>query len=311
MNTNKPLNEVSVLLVTPGEASSSFRNEERVGFFDQMRKEYAPSIEDSPSIDTVKSSTPYRVADSTVDQGSSLSTIEEITEEYLLNAPSHERMGSASDDLPPKARRALVSLFRQGVILYSQKARLFELICQYQAPIRRHLAEVFLKLVLDEKMGIAFVASIQNEENAEQDDFDDEETVSLITKRTLTLYDTLLLLVLRKHYQDRETSGEQKITFDLERVESYLTPFLPLTNSTKSDRRQLDPALKRMVEKKVLRKIPGNDDRYEITPVIRYVVNAEFLESMLDEYLKLANESGIELSGSQYELENMNGDHNV
>ena len=34
--------------------------------------------------------------------------------------------------------------------------------------------------------------------------------------------------------------------------------------------------------------IRGTDERYEITPLIRYVVSADFLESMLDEYLRLA-----------------------
>ena len=31
----------------------------------------------------------------------------------------------------------------------------------------------------------------------------------------------------------------------------------------------------------------GEEDRWEITPVIRYVVNAEFLERMLGEYESL------------------------
>ncbi|WP_214040546.1 hypothetical protein [Photorhabdus akhurstii] len=42
--------------------------------------------------------------------------------------------------------------------------------------------------------------------------------------------------------------------------------------------------------------VRGSEDRFEITPVIRYVVSAEFLESMLNEYLKMAREKGIELN---------------
>ena len=200
--------------------------------------------------------------------------------------------------MPPEARRALVSLLRQGVILSSQKVKLFESLCRHQPAVRRHLSEVYLKLVLDEKAGVAFVASIQKEEDTELDNFADNEIVSLLSRRTLSLYDTLLLLVLRKHYQDRETSGEQLIVIDRERVESYLTPFLSLTNSTKADRRKLGAALERMVKKKLLRKIRGSKDRYEITPVIRYVVSAEFLENMLEEYLRIAAENDIDMSSS-------------
>ena len=202
--------------------------------------------------------------------------------------------------LSPEARRALVSLLRQGVILFSQKAKLFESLCRYQDAVRRHLSEMYLKLVLDEKAGIAFVASAQGENEADIEDSDAEEMVSLISRRTLSLYDTLLLLVLRKHYQDRETSGELRIVVDVERIESYLTPFLPLTNSSKSDREKLNTALRKMVDKKILSMVRGNEDRFEITPIIRYVVGAEFLETMLKEYIKIAAESGVELSTDEH-----------
>lgn len=189
--------------------------------------------------------------------------------------------------MPPEARRALVSLFRQGVILASQKSNLFDSICRYQDAIRNHLADVYLKLILDQRAGVAFITGL------DESDGENEETVSLITRRTLSLYDTLLLLVLRKHYQERETTGEQKIIIDVEKIEANLSPFLPLTNSSKSDRRQLDAALKKMTERHILSSVRGNDDRFEITPIIRYVVNAEFLESMLLEYQQLAREAGL------------------
>jgi len=196
--------------------------------------------------------------------------------------------------MAPEARRALVSLLRYGVILFSQKAKLFESLCQYQDAIRRHLSETYLKLVLDERAGVAFVANLQSDGDADTED-PDEKSVSLISCRTLSLYDTLLLLVLRKYYQDRETSGEQRIIVDVERITSSMTPFIPLTNRSKSDREKLNAALKRMVEKKILSVIKGSEGRFEITPVIRYVVSAEFLETMLAEYLKIAAENGAQI----------------
>jgi len=194
-----------------------------------------------------------------------------------------------SGTMPPDARRALVSLLRQGVILAGQKAKLFDAICRYQAAVRNHLADVYLKLVLDERAGVAFVSGLDESEDT------DEEAVSLITRRTLSLYDTLLLLVLRKHYQERESTGEQRIIIDIERVEANLSPFLPITNSSRSDRRKLTGALQKMVDKHILSSVRGSDDRFEITPIIRYVVNAAFLENMRAEYLRLAQEAGLSL----------------
>lgn len=203
--------------------------------------------------------------------------------------PSAENLGKMS----PQARRALVSLMRYGVILATQKINLFESICRYQIAMRQHLSDVYLKLILDEQNGVAFIVSVTDEDSNNREEPEDEDRVSLIIKRTLTLYDTLLLLVLRKHYQERETSGEQKVVIDLERIEGNLQPFLPLTNNSKADRSKLIAALKKLHEKKIIVQIRSGQDRFEISPIIRYVVKAEFLEQMLCEYVRLAEEAGI------------------
>lgn len=184
--------------------------------------------------------------------------------------------------MPTEAKRALVSLLRFGVILASQKIKLFETICHYKTSIDTHLADVYLKLILDQPNGVAYVEQMN-------DTIDEDDEVSpLIIKRPLSVYDTILLLVLRKYYQERETAGEKKIIVDIERIETFLSPFLPLTNSSKSDRRTLTISVNRMKERHILATVRGCDDRFEITPIIRYIVNAAFLESMLQEYQKLS-----------------------
>ncbi|WCG83125.1 DUF4194 domain-containing protein [Pectobacterium sp. A5351] len=203
----------------------------------------------------------------------------------------------SDSEMPHDARRVLVHLMRQGSIMASQKPKLFEQLCRYELAIRKHLSEVYLQLVLDQKSGVAFVATTLSEHvgNIEDDGLEDEaldsdDSATLIPKRTLSLFDTLILLVLRKHYQDRESAGEQKITIDIERLESYLTPFLPITDHASKDRKKLLIRVKEMVKRKVLSTIRSEEDRYEITPIIRYVVNASFLETMLTEYTVLAQE---------------------
>lgn len=213
---------------------------------------------------------------------------EDLSEGKGADASAEE--GRQIPVMPSKARRAVINLMRQGVILSSNKNKLFETICFHQEEIRRYLEQIYLSLVLDEKAGIAFIASYQNEFIAsEGDEIDAEpESISLINRRTLSLFDSLLLLVLRKHFRDRENAGEQRVIIDLDRVDSYLTPFLPLTNNSKSDRKKLNAAIQRMLSQKVLSTVKGSEDRFEITPIIRYVVNAEFLESMLKEYTEIA-----------------------
>ena len=195
--------------------------------------------------------------------------------------------------LPSEARRALIALLRHGVIMAGGKRLLFEALCRFRTGIQEHLADMNLRLLLDEKAGLAILLSQASEDGSDEND--ESEGSSLISRRTLSLYDTLLLLVLRKHYQERETAGEQRVIIDNERIETALRPFLPLTNSSRSDQRQLSGALNNMKERRILAAVRGEDDRYEITPVIRYVVNAAFLEHMLSEYTKLSERAGSEV----------------
>lgn len=198
-------------------------------------------------------------------------------------------MAANNHGIPHEARRALISLMRHGVILGAQKSALFATVCRHQDSIRRHLSEVYLKLMLDEKMGVAFIAAIGHDTDDEQEV--EEEYTSLIVRRTLTLYDTLLLLVLRKYYQERETAGEQKVVTDIEQIESWLIPFLPLTTNSRADRKKLSASLKKMTEKKLLSVVRGSEDRYEITPIIRYVVNADLLGELLEQYQRMVKEN--------------------
>lgn len=122
--------------------------------------------------------------------------------------------------LPSEARRALIRLMRLGVITAKNQGALFNSLCLHEGLVRDHLADMYLRLTLDQQSGIALL----QEQNAIDED---DDQVSLITRRTLSLYDSVLLLVLRRFYQDRENSGEQQVFIDLEQIEALLTPFIP------------------------------------------------------------------------------------
>ena len=91
-----------------------------------------------------------------------------------------ENVKSSDSDMPHDARRVLVHLMRQGSVMASQKPKLFEQLCRYELAIRKHLSEVYLQLVLDQKSGVAFVASTTSEHvsNIEDDGLEDETSDS-------------------------------------------------------------------------------------------------------------------------------------
>jgi hypothetical protein len=49
--------------------------------------------------------------------------------------------------------------------------------------------------------------------------------------------------------------------------------------------------MQRMFTKKIISPLRNDEERFEITPIIRYIVSAAFLETMLEQYLALTKES--------------------
>lgn len=202
-------------------------------------------------------------------------------EKDIFRQPENPRM-------PDEARHALVYLMRQGVVLAADKPHIFSAICRYQREIRGHLADVFLYLMLDEKNSVAFVAlenqQLDNENPFTDADEDEENARSLITPRTLTVFDTLVLLALRKHYQERETAGEQKIMMDKDRLLANILPMMQAHEREKTDKAKLSGCLKRFTERKILRKMHNDDERFEITPLIRYIIDTNQLNDFIAAY---------------------------
>lgn len=201
-------------------------------------------------------------------------------------------------DMPSMAKKTLVYLMRQGVILQSQKPQVFAKVLQYKEMIIQHLSQVYLSLIIDERQGVIFIARADYQDNQDENDeadnemSDEEDISSLINRKTISVYDSLLLLLLRKYYQERENAGEQQIIIDIEKLEGLLSPFLPLTNYESKGKKQLIGRINGLLKPhKIVQSIRNSDERFEITPMIRYVVNADFLQSMLTEYELLLQKS--------------------
>lgn len=220
------------------------------------------------------------------------SELEPSTQNTELDADEKPQQSPEKPEpgMPLEARRALVLLLRQGVVMASEKRLAFEALCRHENLIIEHLNNMFMRMLVDTKAGMAILLQ---QENADELEEHADDSSRLINRRTLSLYDTLLLLVLRKYYQERETAGEQRIIIDCERIEALMTPFLPLTYSSRSERRTLNGSLTLLKEKRLISAVRGDDERFEITPVIRYVVNADFLERLLKEYKRLAGKPGV------------------
>jgi hypothetical protein len=174
--------------------------------------------------------------------------------------PVEEGPAAAAGRLPAEARRALVELMRLGVVVAESRRLVFDALCAHRTLIADHLADMYLRMLIDAAAGLALLLDARSTGG----DDGEEDQAALISRRTLTVYDTLLLIVLRKHFLDRETAGDIRIRIDMAQIEALLMPFLPLTGSTSSDRKKLNGALDGMKRRKILNAVRGEDERVEI-----------------------------------------------
>lgn len=188
--------------------------------------------------------------------------------------------------LTQSAQIAYLKILRSGVVLEKNNQPIFKNICENSKPIRDRLNELNIELVIDESRGVVFTKNTDTEEN---------DLPKLIQTKPLSIYDTFLALVLRKHYQGREKVGEQKIVVDIDTIENEMKPFLPLTNNSRTDRKKLNGALNKFISKNLVIAVKGSDSRYEISPVIRYVIDASFLNEMLCKYKEALEKLNIDL----------------
>ena len=194
-----------------------------------------------------------------------------------------------TEHVPHHVKKVIVQLLKKGVVLFSAHRSSYETVCEYRQQIRQHLAAMFIELVLDEKAGIAFIR------NQDLDSEDGESTSYLIRTKNLDLYDTLVLLVLRQYYQERELYGEDQIIIDIETVNDRLEPLVSEIINTKREEGKIKKVLEQYKEKQILKTLRGTD-LYEITPFIKYIVDATFLAEMLKEYKALAELNNIEMN---------------
>lgn len=200
-----------------------------------------------------------------------------------------------------EVRNIIIELLKKGTISSFDNEKSFKVLYLNKEEIANYLENINLKLIINQENSIAYIENYHRENNEEDDLLSSENENSeddnyLILSRKLNVFDTLILLIIRKFYQDRYTSGETTIVIDMDRIENMLTPYIGVVGSTKTVRKKIKGVLERFSERKLLKFLTSEDnDRMILSPLIRYVVDADLLSKMLSEYLSLAQKHHIKL----------------
>ncbi len=183
--------------------------------------------------------------------------------------------------LPMDARRVLVQLLSGPSLDAKRHTKLWPVLSRHEALIRSRLAELFLELVLDRDMQVAFTR---------QADTGDLETPTLLRRTNLTFIDSVLMLYLRQQLTEAETQGLRAVVSATDMREQLGL----YEQSVNTDRAGFDKRVNAAIEKakknSILSRIRDSDERYEVAPTLKLLFSAEQIGSLLRQYQSLLAE---------------------
>ncbi|MCL2021106.1 MAG: DUF4194 domain-containing protein [Betaproteobacteria bacterium] len=182
-------------------------------------------------------------------------------------------------ELPLDSRRALVQLLSGPSLDGRRHSKLWPILIRDEEIIRRRLAELFLELVIDRDLQVAFTR---------QADTDDLEVPLLLRRAQLTFIDSILLLHLRQLLTQAESHGERAVA-SIDEIIEYLSLY---GRSSNTDHAGFDKRVRASIEKikkhSILQKIRSADDRFEISPTLKLLFSAEEIQALTLLYQRMA-----------------------
>ena len=191
---------------------------------------------------------------------------------------THLFMGD-SGELVLDTRRALVQLLAGPSLDGRRHPKLWPILARDEAVIRRRLAELFLELVIDRDVQVAFTR---------QADTGDLEVPLLLRRAQLTFIDSILLLHLRQRLTQAESQGDRAVVSTDEMME-FLTLYERASNTDRAGfAKRVHASIEKIKKHSILQKIRSSEDRFEISPTLKLLFSAEEIQALTHLYQRMA-----------------------
>lgn len=182
-----------------------------------------------------------------------------------------------SDDtgtLGESSRRALLDLLKGPYLSGRRRPQLWQALVADEDAIRSRLHDLFLDLVIDHSEEFAFTRKVVTEEL---------QVPAALRSEALTFLDTAMLLVLRQHLL--MAAGERRVIVGQPEIFDQLSVYRQGDESTWT--RRLNSSWTKMLKKfNVLHVV--DDDRAEISPVLKLMVDHDQARAFTELYRSLA-----------------------
>ena len=203
-----------------------------------------------------------------------------------------------SGELSLDARRVLVQLLAGPSLDGQRHSKLWPILIRDEMAIRSRLSELFLQLVIDRDLQVAFTRQAET---------GDLEVPRLLRRANLTVLDSILLLHLRQRLTQAEAHGDRAVVSTDEIVE-FLGVYEQAGNTDRAlFEKRIHASIEKIKKHSILRKIRSSEDRFEISPTLKLLFSAEEIQALTRIYhdmqaVEASSEQDDEMqSGEDYE----------
>lgn len=171
----------------------------------------------------------------------------------------------------------------QGVVRKEDNAEIWNTIRSQQFRIDEYMEKTGLSLVIDDEGGFAFLKQR-----------DDDVLPHLVKKQPLTFRMSLFLALLRNEINEYDSgSGEGALVIREEEMVRRMKPYFPDVSDEVKFTNSIDRCFSKALEMKILVPVKDNEYEYEVQPVLRRFMDAEWLSEFNRQLDKYMEENGL------------------
>lgn len=171
----------------------------------------------------------------------------------------------------------------QGVVRKEDNAEIWNTIRSQQFRIDEYMEKIGLSRVIDDEGGFAFLKQR-----------DDDVLPHLVKKQPLTFRMSLFLALLRNEINEYDSgSGEGALVIREEEMVRRMKPYFPDVSDEVKFTNSIDRCFSKALEMKILVPVKDNEYEYEVQPVLRRFMDAEWLSEFNRQLDKYMEENGL------------------
>lgn len=171
----------------------------------------------------------------------------------------------------------------QGVVRKEDNAEIWNTIRSQQFRIDEYMEKIGLSLVIDDEGGFAFLKQR-----------DDDVLPHLVKKQPLTFRMSLFLALLRNEINEYDSgSGEGALVIREEEMVRRMKPYFPDVSDEVKFTNSIGRCFSKALEMKILVPVKDNEYEYEVQPVLRRFMDAEWLSEFNRQLDKYMEENGL------------------